>query len=235
MLSPQDVWPARLRIAIGFISDFQAMLVDAILLVHLITAHPPEPYRLLNIMLYVKESNVLADGPNVVDSARLAMPSLKIEWIAEAVDNSYASIAFIWTIRNFRTSTMLEGAVTLHESSLAGRIRILSNLALSNVITPTLISVVQLVLIFRIGDANLHLVSYFGLVNARVSIFGVVFATVWAGKEHRREANTMFAEAFPAEREQRRRIRLHPRVSVVHIGNDQSDNTTISSMGRVSI
>lgn len=114
-------------------------------------------------------------------------------------------------------------------ASLAGRIRILSNLALSNVITPTLISVVQLVLIFRIGDANLHLVSYFGLVNARVSIFGVVFATVWAGKEHRREANTMFAEAFPAEREQRRRIRLHPRVSVVHIGNDQSDNVSVTS------
>ncbi|KAF8549511.1 hypothetical protein OG21DRAFT_584646 [Imleria badia] len=120
----------------------------------------------------------------------------------------------------------------LAPASFAARVRILSNLALSNFIIPTLFSIVQLVFLFRIGDANPFLLNEITLVNARVAVFGVVFATVWAGKEHRRAAG-MALDPFPVEREQqciheldRWRVGSHPSLHLANTEYYQSDHVS---------
>ncbi|KAF8452310.1 hypothetical protein L210DRAFT_3383707 [Boletus edulis BED1] len=257
ILSPHIIWPVRLQIAAGFTGNFQAMLVDAILLVRLITVHPLSRVgfvrfalltslpitlkvaRVVNSILYMNQLNIMANGPNalqVVGTAWLALPYIKIEWIAQVVDNSYASIAFIWTIRTYRTDTMpwsLTSALTF--PSLAARIRILTNFALSNFIIPTLISIVQLVLLFRVGAKQPSVINAVALVNARVSAFGVVFATIWAGKEHRREAN-MSLNILPVEHEQQYTHALdgwrggsHPPITLANIENNRSDDIMSST------
>ncbi|KAG6373717.1 hypothetical protein JVT61DRAFT_6391 [Boletus reticuloceps] len=259
ILSPQIIWPVHLQIAAGFTGNFQAMLVDAILLVRLITVHPLSRVgfvrfalltslpitlkvaRVVNSILYMNQLTIMANDPNAlqaIGTAWLTLPYIKIEWIAQVVDNSYASIAFIWTIRTYKTDTMpwsLMSALTFRQSSLAARIRILTNFALSNFIVPTLISVVQLVLLFRVGAKHPFLVNDIALVNARVSAFGVVFATIWAGKEHRREANTSL-NLLPVEHEQQCTHALdgwrgnsHPPITLANIENNRSDDIMSST------
>lgn len=84
------------------------MLVDAILLVRLITVHPisrigPVRFALLmflpiiikaarvvNITLYIYQLSSMArspDGAQKISTAWLTLPYLKIEWIAQVVDN----------------------------------------------------------------------------------------------------------------------------------------------------
>lgn len=98
----------QLQITIGFVGAFQGMLVDAILLVRLITVHPLSRVglvrfalitslpialkvtRTVNIILYINQLNIVANGPHAfqeVDSAWLTLPYLKVEWIAQMVDN----------------------------------------------------------------------------------------------------------------------------------------------------
>ncbi|KAG6380031.1 hypothetical protein JVT61DRAFT_8111 [Boletus reticuloceps] len=259
ILSPQIIWPVHLQIAAGFTGNFQAMLVDAILLVRLITVHPLSRVgfvrfalltslpitlkvaRVVNSILYMNQLTIMANDPNAlqaIGTAWLTLPYVKIEWIAQVVDNSYASIAFIWTIRTYKTDTMpwsLMSALTFRQSSLAARIRILTNLALSNFIIPTLISIVQLVVLFRVGAKHPFLVNDIALVNARVSAFGVVFATIWAGKEHRREANTSL-NLLPMEHEQQCTHALdgwrgssHPPITLTNIENNRSDDIMSST------
>lgn len=84
------------------------MLVDAILLVRLITVHLPNRIgllrfmlltslpitlkitRVVNIILYINQLNIVANGPNAVqkiNSSFFTLPYIKIEWIAQVVDN----------------------------------------------------------------------------------------------------------------------------------------------------
>lgn len=84
------------------------MLVDAILLVRLITVHPLSRIglvrfallmflpvtlkvaRVVNLTLYIYQLNILARSLNAfqkIDAAWLALPYVKIEWIAQVVDN----------------------------------------------------------------------------------------------------------------------------------------------------
>lgn len=64
--------------------------------------------------------------------------------------------------------------------------RILSRIALSNFIFPSLFSIAQLIVVYR--NVNALIVNEIVLVNSMVAVFGVVFATVWAGKVIRRDA-----------------------------------------------
>ena len=116
-------------------------------------------------------------------------------------------------------------------ASFTERIRILFNIALSNFIIPTIMSIVQLAFIFRFGAANATTsMNDMSFVNVMVSVFGVVFATVWAGKEHQREANVS-PNPFTVERGQAcvhvfdgwRRSSHSP---VINIERRQGDNTS---------
>lgn len=95
-------------LAIAFIMPFQGMLADTILLVRLITVHPlsrvgPVRFvlltalpitlkvaRVINLALYTNQLCVEANGPDGLETiafAWLTGPYMKIEWIAQVVDN----------------------------------------------------------------------------------------------------------------------------------------------------
>jgi hypothetical protein len=68
----------------------------------------------------------------------------------------------------------------------------LSQIALSNFIIPSLFSIAQLVVVYRIVDVLI--VNEMVLVNTMLAVFGVVFATVWAGNVGRRAAQINLRE-----------------------------------------
>ncbi|KAF9234383.1 hypothetical protein BU15DRAFT_22282, partial [Melanogaster broomeanus] len=205
MLSPQDPWPPSVNIAIGILGAFQSILVDLILLVRLVSVHPlthvgPMRFALLtslpillkvarvvNMIIFIK---VLADaargpqGPENIAVVWAATPYLKIEWSAQVVDNIYASVVFLWTLR--KRGMNREGItsdISPDRATFAHRIRTLSRIALSNFIIPSLFSIAQLIVVYR--NVNVLIVNEIVLANTMIAVFGVVFATVWVGKEGR--------------------------------------------------
>lgn len=95
----------------------------------------------------------------------------------------------------------------------------------------------QVVLIFRTGASDPFILNDIALVNARVSVFGVVFATVWAGKTHRQDLEAKeFRNPLFMEREQRRTHGLggwmdgsHPPITLATIERSHSDNMSSTS------
>lgn len=63
--------------------------------------------------------------------------------------------------------------------------RTLSNIALTNFVVPTMISIAQFVYVYH--NVNTLVLNQIILVNTMFATFGVVFATVWAGSTNRRE------------------------------------------------
>ncbi|KAF8551394.1 hypothetical protein OG21DRAFT_286145 [Imleria badia] len=207
ILSPQDPWPPSVNIAIGFIGSFQSILVDLTLLVRLISVHPLshlgltrfallttlpillKAARVVNLIIFIK---VLVDaargplGPENIAVAWATKPYLKIEWSAQMVDNAYASLAFLWTIRDMGNGLGVTSNIHPTRVTFSQRMRTLSRIALSNFIIPTLFSIAQLVVVYR--SVNVVVVNEIILVNTMLAVFGVVFATLWAGNAGRREA-----------------------------------------------
>lgn len=108
LLETKPIGTAQLQMAIGFIGIFQGMLVDTILLVRLITVHPlsriglarfilltslpitVKVTRVVNVFIYIDHLSTMARGPTAfqrIDSAWITLPYMKIEWIAQMVDN----------------------------------------------------------------------------------------------------------------------------------------------------
>ncbi|KAF9220712.1 hypothetical protein BS17DRAFT_313955 [Gyrodon lividus] len=227
ILSPQDPWPSSVNIAVGVLGTFQSILVDLILLVRLIAVHPlnhvgPMRFvlltslpillkvaRIVNMVMFIKVLADAARGPQGSENIAIAWattPYLKIEWSAQVVDNAYASIAFLWTIRKrglnrqgvtsdinpnkgglsiYFVLAFTDNAILL-AVTFAHRMRSLSRIALSNFIIPSLFSIAQLIVVYR--SVDVIVVNEIVLVNTMIAVFGVVFASVWAGKEARREA-----------------------------------------------
>ncbi|KAF8549508.1 hypothetical protein OG21DRAFT_1515136 [Imleria badia] len=71
----------------------------------------------------------------------------------------------------------------MSQAILTDRLRSLFRIGLSKFVIPTLSSIVQLIVIFVVGGGPF--VGDVILVNGMLSVYGVVFASVWAGKEHR--------------------------------------------------
>lgn len=71
----------------------------------------------------------------------------------------------------------------------------LSHIALSNFLIPSLFSIVQFVVVYR--SVNVLIINDIVLVNTMLAVFGVVFATVWAGNVSRREAQFDAWEGAP--------------------------------------
>lgn len=64
--------------------------------------------------------------------------------------------------------------------------RTLSRFALSNFLIPSVFSIAQLIVVYR--NVNVLIVNEIVLVNTMLAVFGVVFATVWAGNVGKRQA-----------------------------------------------
>lgn len=67
--------------------------------------------------------------------------------------------------------------------------RMISRIAVSNFVIPTLFSIAQLVVIYN--GVSTQIVNDIVLVNTMVTVFGVVFATVWVGKQRKGDAEAL--------------------------------------------
>lgn len=207
MLSPLNPWPPSINIAIGIIGAFQSILVDLILLLRLTLIYPytivgPKRFalvtalpvllkiaRLVNMFIFIKVLADAARGPTGSENIAVVWattPYLKIEWSAQLVDNAYASIAFLWAIRlrrNYRSSE-----VSLRRTTFGQRLRTLFYIAVSNFVFPSLLSLAQLVVVYK--NVYVLTVNEIVLVNTMVAVIGVVFATVWAGSVNYQDEKT---------------------------------------------
>lgn len=211
LLAPDHPWPLSVNIAIGLLGIFQSILVDLILLVRLVAVHPPQHLglprfalltalpvllkiaRITNVIIFTKLLADVAQGPQAaVKMAALwsTTPCLKIEWTTQVVDNTYASVAFLWTVRKqFSTRQGVTSDIRPTRSTFAKRMRMISRIAVSNFVIPTLFSIAQLVVIYN--GVSTKIVNDIVLVNTMVTVFGVVFATVWVGKERKGDAEAL--------------------------------------------
>lgn len=67
--------------------------------------------------------------------------------------------------------------------------RMISRIAVSNFVIPTLFSIAQLVVIYN--GVSTQIVNDIVLVNTMVTVFGAVFATVWVGKQRKGDAEAL--------------------------------------------
>ncbi|KAG6326593.1 hypothetical protein ID866_12496 [Astraeus odoratus] len=225
ILSPLVPWPLSINIAIGLLGIFQTILVDLILLLRLISVYPVHHLgvprfalliaipvllkiaRLVNVVIFTKELADAMHGPNAAQNMAhlwLTTPCLKIDWTSQVIDNTYASAAFLWRIRKQLASRQ---GVTSDEYSprttFAGRLRALSRIALSNFVIPALFSIVQLIVVYR--NVSAAVVNHIVYVNTMLTVFGVVFATVWVGKERRRDEEIQNERAMKIDARQMKR------------------------------
>lgn len=67
--------------------------------------------------------------------------------------------------------------------------RTLFRIALTNFLVPTMFSIAQFICVYRNVDAMI--LNQIVLANTMIATFGVAFATVWAGKTRREEAQIL--------------------------------------------
>jgi hypothetical protein len=210
MLSPLNPWPPSINIAIGIIGAFQSILVDLILLLRLTLIYPytivgPKRFalittlpvllkiaRLINMFMFIKVLADAARGPTGSENIAVVWattPYLKIEWSSQLADNFYASMAFLWAIRlrkKYRSSVASEASPW--RTTFGQRIRTLFYISVSNFVFPSLLSLAQLVVVYK--NVYVLTVNEIVLVNTMVAVIGVVFATVWAGSVNYQDEKT---------------------------------------------
>ncbi|KAF4608298.1 hypothetical protein EYR40_000642 [Pleurotus pulmonarius] len=103
----------------------------------------------------------------------------KVEWFLQVVDNTIASVLFLWRLN--RNNSLFPSSAT-QPNSYPARLRTLFWIAITNFIFPVLVSITLLVLYFREGDYLKILMCI--ISNAYIEIIGVLMATVWAASTH---------------------------------------------------
>ncbi|KAH7930721.1 hypothetical protein BV22DRAFT_1054497 [Leucogyrophana mollusca] len=208
MLSPSHPYPVGYDILMGALGAVQSILVDTILLVRLLSVYP-RPHvgwprfitmmflpvtlkiaRVINLFLFIAALSHAAKGPDASASFAalwLTAPYLKIEWFAQLLDNSYASIVFMWTLHTRNKNRRESVTVTTSKLSFGQRLKTLFWIALSNFVIPALFSLAQIIVVYR--AVNPVVINQICLANTSVAVIGVVFATVWAGSAKQRLDN----------------------------------------------
>ncbi|KAI6019154.1 hypothetical protein EDC04DRAFT_2739392, partial [Pisolithus marmoratus] len=207
ILSPIDPWPLALNISIGLLGMFQCILVDLILLLRLISLHPPRHIglprfsllialpvilkvaRITNLIVFTKQMADASRGPQGTEKMAalwMSTPCLKIDWTAQVVDNTYASVAFLWSVRiRLFNRQGITSDIRPAQSTFSMRLRMISRIAATNFLIPTLFSIGQIIIVYL--GVNTGTVNSVVLVNTMITVFGAVFATVWVGKEKRQD------------------------------------------------
>ncbi|KAF8189771.1 hypothetical protein K438DRAFT_1763420 [Mycena galopus ATCC 62051] len=106
-------------------------------------------------------------------------PLTKIEWFFQVFDNCYASVLFLLRVHRGRVLNSQSGAMGSSEkkNSHTYRLRSLFFIALGNFVFPCLLSLIQLIFLFR--DPKFLDGTYVFLTNCYVEIIGVLLATIW--------------------------------------------------------
>ncbi|KAG6909196.1 hypothetical protein DXG01_001710 [Tephrocybe rancida] len=124
-------------------------------------------------------------------------PYLVSEWSLQIADNLYSTSFFFWKLRRFYNGG--DNGFFVRNKSLLARLRGIFAIALANFVFPLFMNVTQLILIVR--DTNYARGAEVLMANMYVSIFGVLFATVWAsgnawGRNNKQSDQSAFQTTF---------------------------------------
>ncbi|KAJ8700370.1 hypothetical protein PTI98_003400 [Pleurotus ostreatus] len=216
-LVPPLVDPLRLVdrrgiLAYTFISTSVPIMVESILMFRLFAVFPyrQTPKRLffsifipLGLLKAARVGNVIefmvtfaritrsATTNQEMGALSLRHAGPKVEWFLQVVDNTTASVLFLWRL-NLNKSLSPPSAT--QPNSYSSRLRTLFWIAITNFIFPVLVSITLLVLYFREGDYLKILMCI--ISNAYIEIIGVLMATVWAASTHWQAENPSWSP-FP--------------------------------------
>ncbi|KAH7886417.1 hypothetical protein F5I97DRAFT_1937263 [Phlebopus sp. FC_14] len=101
------------------------------------------------------------------------IPSIKVEWIFQVVDDVFSSALFLWRVYR-------QGMFS-HGQTLSQKVQQLFWISTYNFVFPVILSVAQIV-IYMLNPDNYLLALYVEEVNFGFTIMGLVFATVWAAE-----------------------------------------------------
>ncbi|KAJ7157809.1 hypothetical protein C8R46DRAFT_1113019 [Mycena filopes] len=206
--------PIKGSVFIGFVSVqlYLPVFMDTILLVRLFVVYPPQtiswPGRLLvfgppilfkflrvsNLAVFMVRWTQLVKGTDSPLQAGQALwgsqPWTKIEWFFQVFDNCYASVLFLLRVHQGRVMNSQSGTIgtTGKKDSHASRLRSLFFIAVGNFVFPCLLSLVQLIFVFR--NPNFLDGTYVFFTNCYVEIIGVLLATIWVAGGHWSEQNS---------------------------------------------
>ncbi|KAF9495770.1 hypothetical protein BDN71DRAFT_1589374 [Pleurotus eryngii] len=204
-LVPPLVDPLRLVdrrgiLAYTFLSTSVPIMVESILMFRLFAVFPyrQTPKRLffsifipLGLLKAARVGNVIefmvtfaritrsATTNEEMGALSLRHAGPKVEWFLQVIDNTTASVLFLWRL-NLQNSLSPPSAT--QPNSYSARLRTLFWIAITNFIFPVLVSITLLVLYFREGDYLKILMCI--ISNAYIEIIGVLMATVWAASSH---------------------------------------------------
>ncbi|KAK7048096.1 hypothetical protein R3P38DRAFT_2505659 [Favolaschia claudopus] len=198
ILSPLTVIPGSL--VMGYVSMilYLPVYMDTILLVRLFVVYPPHTiswsrrlvvfgppilFKLIRasvlIVYLVKWTRLVQGHDNPLQAGELlwgSLPYTKIEWFFQVFDNCYASVLFLLRVQKGRGLFTHVKSVGL-SSSHASKLRSLFFIALGNFVFPCMLSLVQLIYVFRQPESLNGI--YVFLSNCYVEIIGVLMATIW--------------------------------------------------------
>ncbi|KAG6909187.1 hypothetical protein DXG01_001701 [Tephrocybe rancida] len=122
------------------------------------------------------------DGPGgiftVVGGFWYRNPYLVAEWSLQIADNLYCTLFFLWKLRKFYNGEH-NNKLTRNKTLLA-RLRSIFAIALANFVFPLFMNIAQLILVLR--DVHYPRGAEILMANLYVAIIGLLFATVWAGR-----------------------------------------------------
>ncbi|KAH8825001.1 hypothetical protein DL96DRAFT_1682192 [Flagelloscypha sp. PMI_526] len=209
ILSPENPPPVSINLAVGVLGAVQSILVDVILLLRLITVYPRayiggerflalialpvtlKVGRVINLLIFIVKLAENAHDPVAISRFWIQAPYLKIEWFMQLFDNAYASGFFLWRLVLRTREDRSFSAHSNSSVSFVEKVKTLIWIAATNFVIPCVFSLAQLVIVYE--EVNYVIVNDIVLVNTMLAVFGVVFATIWAGTTHKRQEETASA------------------------------------------
>ncbi|KAJ6561517.1 hypothetical protein DFH09DRAFT_1316097 [Mycena vulgaris] len=196
ILSPLTPAAIALFDTYAFMSFFLPFLVEAILLLRLLAVYPYSTtpirkfiliftfpvivklVRIINLAVFMRQYVILTRtvASPLVAGDIFFQVGPKIEWTSQLLDNAYSSGIFIYRLQSHQSGSIV--ARLKASGKFTQRLRVLFLISLSNFVFPCLLSLAQLILLFR--DPNYLASLWVAQVNGYVNIIFVVFATVWA-------------------------------------------------------
>ncbi|KAG6808414.1 hypothetical protein H0H92_004232 [Tricholoma furcatifolium] len=197
MVTPDVPVPQSLTLANITLDVISPMIIDSVLLFRLLAFYPrmttPRKtffvilafpvivkcarFTCVTIFLYhLGRTNGQGSITTLAAKTWFRNPWLTSEWSLQIADNLYSTFFLFWKLRRFYTGG--ETSFLVRNKSLLSRLRAIFTIALANFVFPLFMNITQLVLITR--DTNYARGAEVLMANMYVSIFGVLFATVWA-------------------------------------------------------
>ncbi|KAG6856474.1 hypothetical protein H0H87_004053 [Tephrocybe sp. NHM501043] len=218
LVTPYKLIPESLTLANIALDVLSPMIIDSVLIFRLLAFYPrmttPRStfFAVLAFPVVIKSARFICvtiflhklgktDGQGSVtvlaQKTWFRNPYLVSEWSLQIADNLYCTSFFFWKLRRFYMGG--DNSFLVRNKSLLARLRGIFAIALANFVFPLFMNVTQLILI--INDTNYARGAETLMANMYVSIFGVLFATVWAsgnawGRNSKRSDQSAFETTF---------------------------------------